>query len=485
MQAKPIQITYTKVGQRAGGAKRLWLEGLRLRAARFEPGARYKVIFDLTSHTVVLELDEAGDRVVAGRRPAGKEEATPILDLASAAITDFVGVAGRVRAEISVGRIVFSLHPADVAIGEREERTRANIAAGTLTEGTLCAGGGIATFGLEIGLGLEGLDTRVEWVIDRERKYLEVGDANNPSLRHATTLVEASLEDVEPHLLPKVDALSISLPCTLHSKAGKAKRHLKNAEEHPTDALALVGAWRIIEAVNPTIIVSENVTEAENSASYIMLTAYLEDRGYRVFRRVMNEKDAGTLERRSRYWFVAISTGLADGFSIDDLKPFARMHATLGEVLDVTPEAEWRKHEYLDAKELRDRAAGKGFTRQLVTAASEYVGCVGRAYGKRRSTEPFLTRADGLERLLTPSEHARVKGIPEFLVAGASSTVAHEILGQSILMPHAIALGSAIAKHLLGVHRSVSAVLSGAAATYREPLVVVPLTQPIQASLGF
>ena len=138
----PIQITYTKVGQRSGGAKRLWLEGLRLRAAGFEKGARYSVIFDMDTHTVTLELDDAGDRVVAGRRPAGKEESTPILDLASAAITDFVGVAGRVRAEIRVGRIVFSLHPADVAVGERETRTRANIAAGVLTEGTLCAGGG-------------------------------------------------------------------------------------------------------------------------------------------------------------------------------------------------------------------------------------------------------------------------------------------------------------------------------------------------------
>lgn len=56
---------------------------------------------------------------------------------------------------------------------------------------------------------------------------------------------------------------------------------------------------------------------------------------------------------------------------------------------------------------------------------------------KMRSTEPMIAHpsGDGRRRLLTPREHARVKGIDPALVAGLSATLAHEILGQSVLAP--------------------------------------------------
>ncbi len=50
-------------------------------------------------------------------------------------------------------------------------------------------------------------------------------------------------------------------------------------------------------------------------------------------------------------------------------------------------------------------------------------------------------------RLLTPVEHARVKSIPETLVNGLSATVAHQILGQSVLHSAFVSVG-----RLLGVH---------------------------------
>ena len=82
---------------------------------------------------------------------------------------------------------------------------------------------------------------------------------------------------------------------------------------------------------------------------------------------------------------------------------------------------------------MRDSQAGKGFAkRQLLTGDETKVGTIGRHYAKRRSTEPFIVRDDGKERLLTPTEHARVKSIPERLIAGNGMTIAHQILGQSV-----------------------------------------------------
>jgi hypothetical protein len=51
-----------------------------------------------------------------------------------------------------------------------------------------------------------------------------------------------------------------------------------------------------------------------------------------------------------------------------------------------------------------------------------------------------------LSRLLTPKEHAAVKGIPESAVDGLSDKTAHEILGQSVLFPVFRSLGRLIGK---------------------------------------
>jgi len=464
-----MQVTYTKVGRTTRGQSRLWLEGLRLASAGFLTGERYRVVFDIEARTIALELDAQGDRQVSGRRPAGKDTPTPIVDLASADITDFVGGAGAVRALISEGRIVFSLHPRDLAKIEREQRIRANLRGGEVTEGTLCAGGGIASYGVNKGLEDAGLASRVEWIIDRERRYLEVANTNNPAVSAGTQLFEASLEEVEPGLLSPVDVLQMSLSCTGHCRSGRSKRGLAQAEDHPTDALAVYGALRIIEAVQPSVIASENVIEAATSPTYALIRAYLREAGYKLFERVLDETDAGTIERRKRYWFVAISEGLADGFDLSQLRIHGRAYTTLADVLEPVAEddPQWRKHDYLNAKQERDVAVGKNFVRQIVTAESEHVGTIGKSYQKRRGTEPFLRRDDGMERLLTPIEHARVKGIPEFLIEGVSDLTAHEVLGQSILLPHAISLGEAIGHHLraiaAGVRFAVSAVRTATA----------------------
>src|SRR5690606_27281726 len=92
---------------------------------------------------------------------------------------------------------------------------------------------------------------------------------------------------------------------------------------------------------------------------------------------------------------------------------------------------------YLAEKEKRDKAAGKGFSRQLLTGDEPYCGTIGKGYSKARSTEPFIVhpQTPELSRLLTPLEHSRVKGIPEEVIEGLADTTAHEILGQSVVYP--------------------------------------------------
>ena len=439
------QVSYTKLGE-SRGKPRLWMEGIRLEACGFAPGTKFRVDLDLVSRQVRLKIDPDGDRTVSSRKGRSEDERTPIVDVTGGSLADVLGEGAKVRAVLSVGEIVFDLHPVELAIQAREKRTREHLAQGFVTESTLCAGAGVSTLALQQGIESSGLDTRVDWIVDREGRYLDLAVRNNPAITPDTRIYEASLEEVETAALNGTDALQVSLPCTGHSVSGKAKRKLNQAEDHPTDALAVYGLLRILEAVNPTVVVSENVEQARDSASYALVRAYLSDQGYELFEGLYDGAQAGTIENRTRWWMVALSRGFAQGFSMDNVPALPRTFESLGQALEALPEddSRWKAYDYLTAKATRDAAEGKYFARQLVTTESTSIGTVGRGYAKARSTEPFLVRDDGLQRLLTPVEHARVKGIPEQLVDGAPATLAHEALGQSILFGHAVGIGAAL-----------------------------------------
>jgi len=98
----------------------------------------------------------------------------------------------------------------------------------------------------------------------------------------------------------------------------------------------------------------------------------------------------------------------------------------------------------------RDIEAGKGVRMQVFDAASRRIGTITKGYAKGRSTDPKIRHPDNpdLLRQLMPVEHARVKQVPEHLVDGLSDTVAHEVLGQSVVYQPFVAVGALVARAL-------------------------------------
>lgn len=428
---KTQQVSYSKLTVHRGN-KRIWLEGKRLSACGFTFEARYKATIQADGIKLVLQAD--GERKVSGRKRKGQTETTPIIDICSAEITKQLGTATRIRAVFNKGVITITIHHEDIDKADRESRFNKGMENKKVSEGTLCAGGGIATAALHDGLSAGGVDCVCEWIVDREGKYLQVAIDNNSAVSDAV-IFEASLEELEPELLSPVDILQVSLPCTGHSKSGKSKNKISSAELHQTDATAVLGLFPAIKKANPAVIISENVKEAQNSATYNLIKAGLVRLGYRLEELILDEVIGGSLERRTRYYLIAISEGLS--VTVESiLKPFERIHDSLSKILDLSAGG-WSENQYLKDKAIRDKEAGKGFaTRQLLTGNESSCGTIGRHYNKRRSTEPFIVNDKGEERLLTPQEHARVKRIPENLIANIPATTAHEVLGQSILWGH-------------------------------------------------
>jgi DNA (cytosine-5)-methyltransferase 1 len=110
--------------------------------------------------------------------------------------------------------------------------------------------------------------------------------------------------------------------------------------------------------------------------------------------------------------------------------------------------------EGLKAKEIRDKEAGKSFAMQIFDANSPYIATLTKGIPKNRSTDPKFRNPENpdLLRIPTALEHARAKGVPEELIAELSSTLAHEILGQSIIYDPFVSVGELIGESYMELH---------------------------------
>jgi len=442
-----LQHSYTQIGTQRG-VKRLWLQGLKLEECGFERGERYRVDYDVDRNEIRLVLCDSGNRVVSGRKRGNRVD--PIVDICNADVVRFAGNAARVRADFRPGIIVFSISHLDRKRDEREARFLAEAHQGSLTKASVCAGIGMASAALHEGLAQAGIESEVVWIADRSRRYLQVACDNNVAVTNKTKLFEATLEELEPELLDPVSILQASLPCTGHSPEGKAKNQIADAESHATDATAVFGLKKIVEAVQPAVIVSEQVIPGRNSATYTLIKSMLTVLDYFIHEIDLGPEQSGAMESRRRYWFVAVSKGL-DALDLNTIPVFDRQYEKLGDLLEPisAEDPRWSENEYLKKKQVRDKAAGKGFAqRQLLTENAGQIGTAGRGYQKKRSCEPFLTRADGKERLLTPLELCRAHGAPESLIANTVDGVAYESLGQGIDWNQAVGIGRVIARDL-------------------------------------
>lgn len=444
------QISYIKLGEKKGN-KRLWIEGKRLKDCGFDKGQPYIII--LQHKKMILKPQVLGDRSVSGR--ATKTGAiSPIIEFCSKSFTNFINESfgkqvQKLKVTISHDQIEISMHQWDMNQIQRETHFFNNISQTKISTATLCAGGGISTAALHEGLECSGLKSSCNFIIDIEGKYLQ--SAINNVVSPETKIFEGALEEIDENL-EYVDILNISLPCTGHSKSGKAKNKIKSAEEH-NSATAIIGCLNIIDNVNPTIIINENVPEFKNSASYYLFIKFLRQRGYSIEERILDQDNAGTLEKRRRHFIFAISNTVYKNFSFSYLQKQPKKYSLIEEIIEFVPEDDdsWKEYSYLDKKERRDKEAGKGFSRQLLTGAETSCGTIGKGYFKARSTEPFLSSATkkGFSRLFLPSEHARLKGIPTNLIKNLSNTVAHEILGQSVLYPIFVSIGKLIGNNII------------------------------------
>lgn len=453
-----VDFSYHKVGATAKG-HRVWIENLMLERNGFTAGAKYLRSIEQNQKVITLKLvendsDKIGQVCTVSKASTG----TPIIDLCNKTITTVFGDHDRVLVEYSQGTLIISLHHVCKLSDERVKRFRANLARGTLDEGTFCFGIGMSTLGIHEGFKKHGVNVNTKWVLDREPKFINAALRNNPVLTSGTSIVCGKMEEVESRLFSPVDIFQFSMSCRVHSKASRAKQKRVVAEDH-ADAAGVYGIFKALEPVNPSIIVSENVKEAKDSATYVILKSVLVELGYNVYEFILNSEQSGSFENRPRYWFVAIDKNLPE-IVPESIPHYARQFHTFEELETAAPanEHEWRTpSEVRIEKVARDKAKGNGFSDQEMLYPESTRAPVLRAeYAKSGSTDVRVAGKGGTYRMLTPHEHCLMKQAPFSLIDGLNKTLAHYVLGQGVDMGQSIGLAELICMCLLGKVKAVT-----------------------------
>ena len=327
--------------------RRVWLEGDELNRAEFAKGDLYTTIFDFDNRVLKIKRVENTDenrakaksrkgeiKVVSGRKMKGWIK--PIIDVCNADVSELLQDVMKLRAIITKGEILVSIHHEEVSRLSREASLKANVQSGFVTEASSFSGIGVSTHGISEGVGITGVESRIEYLMDRESKYLDVARINNKEKFGKAKFITGSIEEIEPSLIEPVNIYSFSMPCTNHSNSGKTKKKLDTAEDS-SEATALFGTMSMIKAFNPAVIVSENVPNAQGSASYKMLISELERLGYNVFESILDKSHGKCLEARKRYWFIAVSKGIGE-IDFNDFDVPEQVYSTVADAMEAIPE---------------------------------------------------------------------------------------------------------------------------------------------------
>lgn len=445
-------LIQTNIGE-SRGVPRFWVEGKRLASAGFKAGQKLAVETKKTK--LFLRSAKPGDNGKIITVSERKRTAQPVLELRGEFLCDLFGRGAKIVIKIKNGRMAVSGHHLDQRKKERGAQFLDRLQKGKpLRVASLYHGGGVLDCAIHEGLKDCGIDSYCALASEIESKYIESSLKNNAHLFNDESLIlNAPIEELNLHYssnkLPSIDVLIGGLPCTGASVAGKSKNKIVHAEQHSTAGAQFYSYLQMVDKFNPAVIVLENVPAYKNTASYAVICSVLKTMNYNISERMINGNDFGALENRTRLVMVATCNTLI-GFDIESVTPFVEKPKSIAGALDDESlvSGMWKDYSYLREKEKRDKAAGKGFSRQLLTPDAERVPVTGREYNKVRSTEAQAKHPTSpiLTRLFTVAEHAKFKTIPERILKGLSVTVAHEVAGQSVIYVAFQALGRAVAK---------------------------------------
>jgi DNA (cytosine-5)-methyltransferase 1 len=409
-----IRTSVLSIG-RNRGKPRLWIEGRFLERAGFAVGRRVTTVF--ARNKLVILLDDTGDKQVSLSRKAGRY---PILDFNCQAIDQAFARIQHVQVETRSGRI-------DITPARTERRKLLRKRDGTC--GSAFSGGGL----LDEAARQAGYRTLFGIEIDPD--FADIWQAN-----HTGKMFQGCISQVDMRKLPQVDLLLLGIPCEPFSSIRRQGCNIRRStddlpEQHDLADLTLWGLL-LVDAVNPTTVIVEQVPQYLQSGIGTVALNVLRRMGYHVETRLVTGTEFGALSTRQRCVIVA-----GDG-PVVWRKPH-RIARTLADILlpADSPQCQWfdrRTKSWLFEHWDVQTARGNSFASQQITPATTAVQAITRRYFAGQGGNPVVKDVrpgrEGWYRWLTLAEVKRLMGVPEHFDLGPTLTTAGEVLGQGVLV---------------------------------------------------
>lgn len=424
------------------GNPRLWVQGDAPMRAGFTPGAHFEVARHPDGLVVRLAAaDGAGPRRArkVSRKVYSSGTEVPVLDINNLEELAPLRGARTVRVIFSDGEMLITPLASETRRLRRLSRLTQKLDAQVQIETAgVASGGGVLTMAVHDGLKAAGLGPHVAFFNEIREDMCDQARSHNPAVSPDTVILnmplqELAYDDEVMRRIGEVEVVELGLPCSGASRPGRAKRGLRQPEDHPEVGHLAAPGLNMVAKFNPVVAVFENVPEYRFTASASILRQQLRDLAYDVHERLLDANEFGSLEGRSRWVLVAMTRGIPLDISQlpTDIGP-----RRLGTALlpPDHPDAAWSEMQGLKAKAERDLAEGKNFRMQVFSYDAPFIGTLTKGMARNRSTDPKIQHPDHphLLRVPMPAEHARCKGIDEGLIAGMSKSAAHQLLGQSV-----------------------------------------------------
>jgi len=427
------------------GKPRIWLEGPLLKNGGFKRGVRYNI--HINGGSIVLRANPDGSRVISGKEKDDKS--LPVIDLNSKELLALFDGMAAVRIVQREGEIHILPLATELRKKERLTRLRKKLESGEpLKTGAVCFGGGVLSDALHKGLEKGGVKSELAFAVEIRPELLHHAQEANPSWSENTIAFGAPVQELafDPAAMarvPRVEVFESGVACSGASTSGRARLGTEKPEDHPEVGHLIMPTLMVAAQANPAAILIENVIPYASSASASIARSTLRDLGYAVHESVISGGAFNAHEDRKRWVMVAVTQGL--DFSWDMIRLPEPSEQPISTVLDdiADDDPAWRPMNGLKAKQERDLASGNTFKMQVVTAQDTNVGVLSKGYAKVRSTDWKLAHPSNpdLLRQFTPAEHARLKQVPPGLIKGLCQTIAHEVLGQSVIYEPFVEVG--------------------------------------------
>jgi len=349
---KYLATASKNLGFGKNGTRRLYWKG-GVEQYGFTPGVRYDI--QAKDNTLTLKVNADGKRVVSKREVGGK--LVSIIDIENHQLLELFDGMEQVRVIYQDGAIHVLPLATVVKVKERLSRLKESMSEGIINSGSLATGVGVMALALHNGFTDMGLSSKMAFACEIREEMLDFAYKNNPVFDKDTIGVVAPMQEAANDAwlmshLPKVDVLEMSIPCSGASVAGRAKNKTTCAEAHEDVGHLIASAMQILSAVNPAVIVFENVVPYRDSASGYILRYQLRDLGYEVHEYELTGEDFNSLENRKRWCVVGMTHGVP--FTFDDLVKPEPVKKHLGTILEPISEDDPR---WLEMRVLKEGAA--------------------------------------------------------------------------------------------------------------------------------